>query len=196
MKLIHFSSLLIFVLLLSFSSSCTNKPKAAQADAEAVLAFQSRLIFDEANHWWAHCPGEITGDGIMDLIYIHQNASGGHLAYLEGRTDSLPWTSHVIAEAPVSGGLFASGDLECGDIDFDGDTDLLAVKHPGEWQDAAAPAEIYWYKNPDWQPEYIGTVPDAVKDMSLADFNGDGKMDLAVMTFDEHTLSIFLQEDG
>ena len=182
-----------------FCSGCVQKPDKGKAEASAdlpELSFQSRKIFGEAAHWWAHCPGEITNDGITDLIYIHQNSTGGYLAYLEGRTDHQPWESHIIAETPVNGGSFASGDLECGDMDFDGDTDLLAVKHPGEWADAGAPAEIFWYENPGWEPRFIGQVPDAVKDMSLADFNGDNKLDLAVMTFDENTLSVFLQVEG
>ena len=56
-----------------------------------------------------------------------------------------------------------------------------------------ASAEIFWYQNPEWKAFPIGEVQDAVKDLSLGDFSNDGRLDLAVLTFDEHTLSVFQQ---
>jgi len=186
------------IAILLFSPGCVRqtKNKATLPDKPASLTFESRPIFSGAKHWWAHCPADVSGDGITDLVFIHSNSSGGYLAYLAGRTDSALWEEVIIAETPPSGGLFASGDMECGDLDGDGDVDVLGVKHPGEWQEAGAPAEIYWYENPEWTPQLVGTVPDAVKDISLADFNADGLMDMSVLTFDEHTLSVFIQETG
>jgi hypothetical protein len=187
---------LTFILLLV--SGCGNDTKNQQAGQaqKAELTFKSRLISDTALYWWAHCPADVTGDGLDDLVFINQNSSGGYLAYLEGHVGGELWEEVVIAETPPSGGLFASGDMECGDMDGDGDMDVLGIKHPGEWQDADAEAEIYWYDNPEWNPLLVGTVPDAVKDVSLADFNEDGLLDMAVLTYDEASLSVFLQETG
>ncbi len=191
-------SLFLLTTILLLVSGCNNGAKKSQSEQAplADLTFKSRVISDTALYWWAHCPADVTGDGISDLVFINQNSSGGYLAYLEGRTDEELWEEVVIAETPPSGGLFASGDMECGDMDGDGDIDVLGIKHPGEWQDAGAEAEIYWYENPGWNPHPVGTVPDAVKDISLADFNKDGLLDMAVLTFDEHTMSVFLQETG
>ena len=183
------------LLMVSACDNSTKNPQSVHAPL-AELTFKSRTIFDKAQHWWAHCPVDVSGDGIIDLVYIHSNSGGGYLAYLEGSTDTAFWEEVIIAETPPSGGLFASGDMECGDMDGDGDLDVLGIKHPGEWQDAAAEAEIYWYENPGWNPHLVGTVPDAVKDISLADFNKDGLLDMAVMTFDEATLSVFIHESG
>lgn len=193
-----FITLLSLMAILLLVSGCANQPKNQTAEQEelAELTFESRSIFKQAKHWWAHSPADVNGDGITDLVYIHSNSNGGYLAYLEGRTDTAKWQEVVIAEAPPSGGLFASGDMECADMDGDGDVDVLGIRHPGEWQEAGAEAEIYWYENPGWKPHLVGTVPDAVKDVSLTDFNSDGLMDMAVLTFDEHTLSVFLQESG
>ena len=183
----HF--LIVFVIFLAMAACQT---KTVKRD----LGFEQRVIMDSALYLWAHCPADITGDGITDLVFIYNNARGGYLAYLEGQTSPGTWEEHLIAVAPPGGGLFAMGDMECADIDFDGDVDVLAAKHPGEWENAGEAAEIYWYENPGWIPHPVGQVPDAIKDVSLADFNNDRKMDLAVLTFHSNTLNIFQQQDA
>ncbi len=192
------SQILLFITIVALTA-CQQTPKEKETTPDPTkneLGFEQRKIVDSTEHWWAHCPVEITGDGIVDLVFIHKNSSGGYLAYYEGQQDTGLWKLNIIAEAPPTGGLFAAGDLECADMDGDGDIDVLGVKHPGEWIDASAPAEIFWYENPGWEPHTIGTVPDAVKDVSFGDFDQDGKMDLAVLTFDENTLSIFQQKSA
>ena len=182
--------------------SCKEEKKTEMTEAKSEikkeLAFKQRKIVDSAKFWWAHVPADVTGDGIGDLVFIDNNASGGPIGYYEGHKHDSLWQRKIIAETPPTGGLFAGGDLETSDIDGDGDTDVIAIKHPGEWTDAGATAELFWYENADseWKPHTIGTVPDAVKDVSFTDFDKDGKMDLSVLTFDEHTLSVFKQNDA
>ncbi|MFC2090613.1 FG-GAP repeat domain-containing protein [Bacteroidota bacterium] len=190
-KTICFSILLI----LASCTSTTKKDRKQDIQSPNKLAFESRQIVNDARWWWAVTIGDISNDGYADIVFIDNNSSGGYLAYKKGQTEEGVWQEVRIADEPPTGGTFASGDLETGDIDGDGDSDVLAVKHTGEWDDAGADAEIFWYRNPDWQAFPIGIVPDAVKDLSLADFNNDHKLDLAVLTFDEHTLSVFQQMD-
>jgi len=179
---IVFLTIGIFLILLS----CNSKK-------EKKLSFESRQIAEDVNFWWATTVGDITGDGVADVVFIDNNSSGGDLGFCTGQKEEGIWQTIIIADEAPGGGDFASGDLELGDMDGDGDLDVLAVKHTGEWDDAGAPAEIFWYQNPEWKAYPIGEVPDAVKDLSLADFNDDGRLDLAVLTFDEHTLSVFTQ---
>lgn len=189
--------ILLLAATLSFAG-CNSKAKkqtTEKPDNTKELSFEMREIADSVVHLWAHCPTDVTGDGIVDLVYIFENASGGYLAYREGQTEPGIWKEHIIAQTPPDFGLFAAGDMECGDMDADGDIDVIAVRHPGEWMDSGAPADLFWYENPSWKPHYIGQVPDAVKDVSVSDFNNDNKTDLAIMTFETHTLSIFEQKD-
>ncbi len=157
------------------------------------ISFKSRQVADNVNFWWAVAVGDITGDGLADIVFIDNNSSGGDLGFRTGQKNERMWENTIIAEEAPGGGDFASGDLELGDLDGDGDLDVLAVKHTGEWDDADAEAELFWYENPEWNFHKIGKAPDAVKDLSIADFNNDKRLDLAVLTFEEHTLSIFQQ---
>lgn len=180
--------------------ACGPAEPAATAEPEPEerpLTFASHRVIDGAKWWWALTVGDVTGDGLQDVIYIHNNANGGYLAYRAGSRETGVWPETIVALEPPTGGTFAAGDLEAGDIDGDGDLDILAVKHTGEWDDAGAPAELFWYENPGWQPHAIGEAKDAVKDLSLGDFDGDGRLDLAVLTFDEENLRIHHQQaDG
>lgn len=192
------TNLLILALFFCLFGCQGNKKSPEKQNAKTSkqeLDFEMRTIADSVVHLWAHTPTDVTGDGIADLVYIYENATGGYLAYRTGKVESGIWEETIIAEAPPEWGKFAAGDMECGDMDNDGDIDVIAVRHPGEWKDSGAEADLFWYENPSWIPHFIGQVPDAVKDVSVADFNNDQKTDLAVMTFESSTLSIFEQKD-
>lgn len=152
-------------------------------------------IADSLEFIWAHCPADITGDGITDLVFVNNNGFGGTLEFLTGQTEEGIWKRTVIVDKAPSGETFAQGDLECADIDFDGDLDIIAAAHTGEWEEATANSLIYWFENPTWEAHQIGEVPDFIKDVSLVDFNQDQKMDLAALTFESSSLTIFQQND-
>ena len=195
---LNFIKTTIFLFLAILLTACMDPRKKSEArstEEQQQLAFEQRKIVDSAKYWWAHTPADVTGDGIADLLFINRNSAGGYLGYYKGQKEDGLWELHIIAQAPETGGLFASGDIEASDIDNDGDLDVFAVKHPGEWTDAGATAELFWYENNtgEWISHSIGVAPDAVKDVSFADFDNDGRMDVSILTFDEHTLSIFKQ---
>jgi len=190
--------LLFIVAVIFFATSCnSDKNKKSGKSVKHEMSFNSRQLVENANHWWAFAVGDISGDSIADIIFIDNNSAGGLLGYYIGSKEKGLWKLTKIADEAPGGGTFASGDLEIGDIDGDGDLDVLAVKHTGEWDDASAPAEIFWYENPTWNVHPVGNAPNAVKDLSLADFNNDGRPDLAVLCYDSHNLTILQQNiDG
>ena len=183
-----------FILLLA-----CGKPQEQQADNEDSinkLAFESFKIADSLQLIWAHSPADITGDGVMDLVFVNNNGHGGTLEYLEGSLEPGNWDRHLIAAEAPGRGTFAQGDLECADIDADGDLDIIAINHVGEWDKSDDVSTLYWYENPGWVSHPIGEVPEFVKDVGLEDFNKDGKMDLVALTFETNTLTVFLQNSA
>lgn len=188
-------SLLIILLVLFVYTGCKNQQtESSDSPEKNELSFENRLIADSVTFLWARSTADVTGDGILDLVFTDNNAYGGVLGYYEGKKDSGLWKRVIINDQIKDDLFYASGDLECADMDFDGDMDIIAARHPGEWKNGGASASIYWYENPSWDEHYIGEAPDFVKDLNVADFNGDNKMDVVAITFEESSLSIFRQD--
>ncbi|MFW6033140.1 MAG: FG-GAP repeat domain-containing protein [Phycisphaeraceae bacterium] len=180
-------------------AACLAAPLAtvATADAADFELGEAYTIEDEAGMWWARALGDVSGDGLLDLVVQDENAHGGWLGWYEATDGGKSWKRHIIAETGPEGGKFASGDLAVADFDGDGDLDTLAIVHPGEWGSAGEDSTIYWYENVDsgqsWKPHRIGETSAFIKDVEIADFNGDGKPDLAAVTYGGHNVLVFQQ---
>ena len=181
---------LVVAALFACSEGTPDPAPAEPTPAVGPLTFVERTVTDSARLWWARTTADVDRDGMVDVIYQDNNGFGGRLGYLRG-TKGAQWEDVVVAETAPNGLAFAGGDLEAGDFDGDGDVDLFAIQHPGEWKDAGADAQLYWYENPTWKAHEVGTAPDAVKDVTLADFDRDGQLDVAILTFDEHKLQFY-----
>jgi len=181
-----------FTVLITFMCFvlCSCNP---QIPEQKKLSFQSVTVASDANQWWARALGDINKDGTLDVVLQNDNGHGGWLGWYEAKNSGLSWKRHIIATETPGGGGFAGGDMEIGDIDNDGDLDILGFKHPGGWEKEGAPTDIFWYENPDWKHYLIGQVPAFIKDISLADFNGDNRLDIVAITDKESKCVIFRQ---
>lgn len=190
-----FKGLLIALAGIVFLMACNNQ--AEQEKQTKTLAFQEKLIADSLVFLWARYPVDLTGDGLDDIAFTNNNAHGGSLGYFEGTRDSGLWKEHIIADTAPNGISFAAGDMECADVDADGDVDIFGIANIGEWEwdkPGERQSMIYWYENPGWEAHTIGVAPEFVKEISAADFNKDGLQDVCVLTFDKPSLSIFQQK--
>ena len=52
------------------------------------MEFTSHRVVNDAKWWWALTIGDVTNDGLQDVVYINNNANGGYLGYREGSRDT------------------------------------------------------------------------------------------------------------
>ncbi len=149
----------------------------------------------EANTWWARSHADVNNDGLLDFFVINNNAKGGELLWYETVQGFGESKKHIIAESSPDGKKFAAGDLASGDIDNDGDIDVLGPVSPGEWVNSAAPLVLYWYENPGWEAHKIAEFPSFVKDFDLVDLNADGKLDVAATTHHSRKMFVYRQDN-
>lgn len=162
------------------------------------LGFDQITLSNEYLGWWGRTVCDVNKDGLMDLVVLKQSrtyglVSPGWLGWYEASEGGKTWTKHLIEEND----LYGSGDMDAGDIDGDGDIDILAFEADETSKDTIA--KMFWHENLGdskiWKKHFIDYNPEFVKDVELADFNGDGKLEIVTITFGWHnTLEIHRME--
>jgi hypothetical protein len=163
------------------------------------VALEETEISDNYLGWWARCISDINGDGIQDVAIAKQsrvygNVTPGWLGWYEAKDGGKRWEKKVIE----NNSLLGSGDLAAGDIDNDGDNDIVAFE--GDETSKDTTARMYWYENPGkgstvgWTKHYIDTNPEFVKDVELADLDRDGRLDIVTVTYWHHSVAIHYQK--
>lgn len=146
------------------------------ATAASSIPF-TKVIVDPISPREPHCKavGDINGDGFDDIII----GSGG--------INGLWWYEYPTWEYhPIKASGWFSNDMQAGDVDNDGDVDLIT---PG----------VNWYENPgaggdyesDWPEHYIGASDS--HDLEVGDIDNDGKLDAIARPKDGRETNVFFQ---
>jgi FG-GAP-like repeat len=164
----------------------------------AQVRFNDVVVSDQYLGWWGRTLADVNKDGLLDVVVLKQSrgygkVTPGWLGWYQAEDGGKRWSKHVIEDNDLLG----SGDLAAGDIDGDGDIDILSFEADETNKDTTA--RMYWFENQapktldKWKKHFIGNNPEFVKDVELADFNQDGRLDIVTIVFGRQTLEIHTQ---
>ncbi|MBI2566496.1 MAG: VCBS repeat-containing protein [Candidatus Schekmanbacteria bacterium] len=154
---------------------CCWLPVAAVA---AEVTFEA-LVIDSTTAGDCKMVGDIDRDGFADVVI------GGTAG-----TEDLRWYRYPTGEKLAIGAanVELTTDGELGDVDADGDLDVIIP-------DGASGDNLCWFANPlpsgdlfggaTWTRHPIGAVGGWGKDVEPADFDGDGRLDVATRSNDQ-----------
>ncbi len=138
---------------------------------------------------------DISRNGMCDIVAVNDEDGQTRIVWYE----YPDWTKSVVCNiyAFADYKSYQSGDLETGDIDGDGDLDVIG--RIGNANDDIKGINC-WFENPLpdgdpavqlWKRHNIG-ISKYVKDIETADFNNDGRLDVVTRTSNE--LQYWLQQ--
>ncbi len=134
--------------------------------------------------------GDLDGDGDIDLVGSSKTQFGtiDVTLWLNDDGAAQSWTSMV-----VDGSFDGARSVCTGDVDGDGDTDILGA--------AAYADEIAWWENLDgsaseWDRHTIDDDFDGAWSVSAADIDGDGDLDVVGTAYYLDAVSVWFGEGG
>jgi hypothetical protein len=136
---------------------------------------------------------DVDGDGDSDVVASLQ-AHGYGLAWFENLGQGKSFSRHLIMNTPAEKAQYGVAfsqlhALAIGDLDGDGLIDLITGKRKGAHgnglADIDSPAVLYWFrltrpagKPPQFQPYLIDSEAGIGTQLTVADVNGDGALDI------------------
>ena len=130
--------------------------------------------------------GDVNGDGHVDVVTVHGNNSDGFSVLLGNGAGGLGAATYLAT------GLYFSNDIALADIDNDGDLDALIA---GRQTTTQSVVQVWRNVGGNFTLDATYTaIPTADRPnaLSLADMNGDGRVDVVVGQLDSSQASVLL----
>ena len=132
-------------------------------------SWSKHLVDGSFEHASSVAAADLDGDGDMDILGAAPGAND--VAWWENETgDASAWTQHA-----VDSSFSAAWDVIAGDVDNDGDMDILGVGYEG--------SSIAWWENTAgdgsaWSKYHVTTDTYLTFALAAADIDGDGDLDV------------------
>ncbi|CAF3693564.1 unnamed protein product [Rotaria sp. Silwood1] len=151
--------------------------------------FSARTDFATATGNTYSSAADINGDGKPDLVSA--NSGGGSVSVLLNTTPTGSATPTFSTKVDFTVGTTAQS-LAIGDINGDGKPDLVAGNVGSTNVSVLLNTTSTGSATPTFSAKTDFTTGTSPRGISIGDFNGDGKPDLAVTNFTDNSVSVFL----
>jgi len=177
MKIKHYAIVLLFFLIQTSIN--------AQFATENFITFQLPAV-------WHVTPGDINGNGYIDIVAIVRNFPENDFRITSFRNNA-DGSGTFSQEIPIDLDADPTKAIDLADFDGDGDLDIIRTSVQND--------KIVWYRNLDGNGNYsseimISELLESPNDVVSGDFDGDGDMDFTACSGDQNRIYWFENEDG
>ncbi|MEM8672094.1 MAG: DUF2341 domain-containing protein, partial [Planctomycetota bacterium] len=158
-----------------------------ESDGAATPGFTKQVISTNTLGAMSVEIADVNADGDLDLVTA--SYSDGKIAWFQNDGATDPSFSEQVVSTSAAG----ARDVTTADLDGDGDLDIISASFIDD--------KFAWYENdgqstPSFTERLISLDNDGPRAVAVADFNGDGDLDVAGASLNDDQVGFFQNTDG